>query len=72
MNAKHQPKDIPVQRALASGRLPQQAQLPGPGDCLGAVGRIELTHDVGDMALDGVQADHQLRSDRLIGPAGGQ
>src|SRR4029450_1921346 len=45
--------------------LPQQSQLAGSGDGLGAVICAELVEDVGDVALDRVQADHQFFGDRL-------
>ena len=49
----------------AAGVL-QQPQLPGVGDGLGAVGHLELGEQVADVALDGIEADHQLRGDGLV------
>ena len=46
-----------------------QAQLTGPGDGLGAVGRTELTQHMADVLLDCVQADHELAGDGPIRPA---
>jgi putative nucleotidyltransferase with HDIG domain len=59
--------------ALGAGpALPTAAaQRSRPGDGLGAVGRPELVQDVGDVALDGVQGDHQLLGDHLVGLAVG-
>ena len=44
--------------------LPQQSQLPCPSNGLGTVGCAELVEDVGDVALDRVQGNHQLLGNR--------
>src|SRR5215472_13112548 len=46
--------------------LGDQAELAGPGDGLGAVGRAELAQDVADVLFDRVEADHQLFSDARV------
>src|SRR5215216_721919 len=55
-----------------AGSLPEQPQVPGAADGLGPVGRPQLVQHMADVALDGVQADHQLSRDALVGPAVGQ
>jgi hypothetical protein len=52
--------------------LGQQPQLPRPGDGLGAVGHLQLAEQVAEVALDGVQGDHQLLGDGPVGRTGGQ
>ena len=42
------------------GASGDQAQLAGPGDGLGPVGRAELAQDMADVLLDGVESDHKL------------
>ena len=66
------PRQARHERAAGAGRatpLGDQAQFPGPGDGLGAVGRAELVHDVADVLLDGVEGDHEFPGDGLVRPA---
>ena len=51
-------------RAAGAG-LGNQAEVAGPGDGLGAVGRAELAQDVADVFLDGVEGDDGARSSSL-------
>ena len=51
------------------GASGDEAQLTGPGDGLGAVGRAELAQHVAHVLLDGVQGDHQFAGDGLVRPA---
>ena len=43
-----------------------QAELPGPRDGLGAVGRAELAQDVGHVRLDRVERHDQVVGDALV------
>jgi hypothetical protein len=43
-----------------------QAELPGPRDGLGPVGRAELAQDVGHVLFDRVQRHHQVVGDALV------
>src|SRR5262249_54548465 len=52
--------------------LGDQAQLPGPGDGLGGIGRAQLGQNVADVLLDGEQGDEQLLGDGLVRGARGQ
>jgi hypothetical protein len=52
--------------------LGDQAELAGPGDGLGAVGRAELAQQVADVLLHRVEADHQLLGDARVRRARGQ
>jgi MgtC family len=49
-----------------------QAELAGPGDGLGAIGRAELAEGVADVLFGRVEGDHELGGDGLVGQAGGQ
>src|SRR5262249_49957726 len=46
--------------------LPEEAQLPGAGHRLGAVGRAQLAQDVADVLLGRLQRHHQLICDLLV------
>ena len=52
-------------RAAGAG-LGDQAELAGPGDGLGAVGRAELARQVADVLFHRVEADHQLLGDARV------
>ena len=49
-----------------------QAELPGPGDGLGAVDGPELAQDVSHVLFDRVERHHQFVGDALIRPARGE
>ena len=44
----------------SAGASGDEAELPGPGDGLGAVGRAELAEKMADMLLHGVEGDDEL------------
>jgi hypothetical protein len=62
-----------VARSPEATRLPSglaQALVAGPDDRLGPVGHLQLGEDGRDVVADRLAADHELTSDRGIGPAG--
>src|SRR6266581_4184752 len=52
--------------------LGDQAQVPCPGDGLGAVGRAQLAQEVADVLFDREDGDEQLAGDGLVRFAGGK
>src|SRR6266699_4590288 len=52
--------------------LGDQAQVPCPGDGLGAVGRAQLAQEVADVLFDREDGDEQLTGDGLVRFAGGK
>src|SRR5215470_11622984 len=74
--ARARPPNRPWHDGAARGSagragLRNQAELAGPGDGLGAVGRAELAEDVADVLFDRVEADHQLCGDARVRRARG-
>src|SRR5215470_15661625 len=63
--------DSAARGSAGRGGLGNQAELAGPGDGLGAVGRAELAQDVADVLFDRVEADHQLCGDARVRRARG-
>src|SRR5262249_58971865 len=63
---------LPKPMIRSGSHSPQQAQRPGAGDSLGAVGCSELVEDVADVFFDGGEGHDQFVGDLLVGPARGQ
>src|SRR5215475_10010441 len=59
--------EVPPGPALAD-----QAQVPRPGDGLGAVGRAQLAQDVADVLFDREDGDEQLPGDGPVRRARGE
>ena len=51
------------------GDLGEDTELPGARHCLGPVGDVQLSVDMGRVSFDGARGHNELLGDLLVGPA---